>query len=332
LNQFSLSPYPLVLQSLYRITAKDASHDAGERFPPPQCHPQTRTEILQQLAEWMDGPNSQILWLHGPAGAGKSAIAQSFFQDAVARGQLVASFFFKRGDPSRGESMKLFPTIAHQFARLIPKFRSAIVYRMDEDPSVFDKALSTQLETLIMKPIRHVPQTGNSVVVIDGLDECAGERRQQEIVRAIAQSLLESRPPLRFLIASRPEAHITELFQEATLQNIHCQVNIDPSFTDIHTYFRDEFARICSDHKMMAGIPAPWPSQQVLELLIQKSSGYFIYAATVIKSIDDPDFRPTDRLETILGMAEPEDESPFATLDQLYIQILESVPARSQLL
>ncbi|KAJ7626998.1 hypothetical protein FB45DRAFT_920465 [Roridomyces roridus] len=321
-----------VLQSLYRVAANDASHDSGERFPPPQCHPQTRTEILQQLAEWslMDDRSTQILWLHGPAGAVKSAIAQSFCQDTTAQDRLVASFFFKRGDPSRGESMKLFPTIAHQFACLTPELGSAIVDQMDKHPSVFDKPLSTQLEMLILKPLQHAPQACIPVVIIDGLDECTGEQRQQEIICVIAQSLSESQRPIRFLVASRPEPQISQLFREANLQNNHRQINVSPSFDDIRTYLRDNFGRISRDHETMAGIPAPWPSHQEVELLVEKSSGYFIYAATVIKFIDDPDFRPTDRLETILRMGEPEDESPFAALDQLYIQILEAAPARSR--
>ncbi|KAJ7627096.1 hypothetical protein FB45DRAFT_991256 [Roridomyces roridus] len=296
----------VALQTLYRATASDASHDAGERFPPPQCHPQTRTDILQQLGHWAstDDPSTQILWLHGPAGAGKSAIADSFF-------------FFKRGDFSRGNGMKLFPTVAYQLARLAPEFRAAVVDCVDDAPDIFDKSLYTQLGALILESWHQLPVNHAAVVVIDGLDECTGEKRQQEIVRSIAQGLVGNSTSLRFLIASRPEPHIAELFQEPNLQNTHRQMNIAPSFTDIHTYLRDEFGRISRDHKMMMGVQTPWPDQRVLEYLIERSSGYFIYAATVIKFIDDPDFRPTRQLSIIMGMAKPKHGSPYAALDQL---------------
>ncbi|KAF8203533.1 hypothetical protein K438DRAFT_1535274, partial [Mycena galopus ATCC 62051] len=66
--------------------------------------------------------------------------------------------------------------------------------------------------------------------------------------------------------------------------------------------------------------------------LVNKSSGYFIYAATVIKFIDDSDFRPTERLDIVMDIAEPENASPFSALDQLYVQILEATPGRRQLL
>ncbi|KAJ7884472.1 hypothetical protein B0H13DRAFT_1628685 [Mycena leptocephala] len=72
-------------------------------------------------------------------------------------------------------------------------------------------------------------------------------------------------------------------------------------------------------------VSLPWPSSKDVDKLVEKSSGYFIYAATVIKFIDDKDFRPTERLAVIMGFTiqdSPEDESPYWTLDQLYIQIL----------
>jgi hypothetical protein len=67
---------------------------------------------------------------------------------------------------------------------------------------------------------------------------------------------------------------------------------------------------------------------------VEQSSGYFIYASTVIKFIDDKHFRPSDRLNLILGITEPGSEPPFDPLDQLYIQILSDVPqdARPQLI
>ncbi|KAJ7892025.1 hypothetical protein B0H13DRAFT_1719727, partial [Mycena leptocephala] len=75
----------------------------------------------------------------------------------------------------------------------------------------------------------------------------------------------------------------------------------------------------------MARVPLPWPSPGEIRNLVEKSSGYFIYASTVIKFIDDKDCRPTERLDLIIGIAlsqSPEDESPYEALDQLYMQIL----------
>ncbi|TFK35769.1 hypothetical protein BDQ12DRAFT_560347, partial [Crucibulum laeve] len=77
------------------------SHDSYERDPAPRCHPETRRDVRSLISQWLtatpistDNPSSRILWLHGPAGAGKSAIAQSIAQDCAQTRRLAASFFF----------------------------------------------------------------------------------------------------------------------------------------------------------------------------------------------------------------------------------------------
>ncbi|KAJ7639568.1 hypothetical protein FB45DRAFT_906024 [Roridomyces roridus] len=79
----------------------------------------------------------------------------------------------------------------------------------------------------------------------------------------------------------------------------------------------------------MLRVPLPWPSADVVDALVEKSSGYFIYASTVIKFVDDKDFRPTDQLAIVLNPSSKYDALPYAPLDRLYFQILSQVPERS---
>jgi hypothetical protein len=80
----------------------------------------------------------------------------------------------------------------------------------------------------------------------------------------------------------------------------------------------------------MRNIPTPWPAPDILDMLVWKSSGYFIYAATVIKFIDDEYSRPSKQLDIIQNLVSHDSESPFKALDQLYHHILLGVPARSR--
>ncbi|KAJ7790984.1 hypothetical protein B0H14DRAFT_2203462, partial [Mycena olivaceomarginata] len=83
--------------------------------------------------------------------------------------------------------------------------------------------------------------------------------------------------PLRFFVASRSEPHIRETFM-GVLTGSHQPLNILQSFDDIRKYLVDEFARIHREHhKTMARVPSPWPSTEIIENLVDKSSGYFIY-------------------------------------------------------
>ncbi|KAJ6482463.1 hypothetical protein C8R45DRAFT_1099749 [Mycena sanguinolenta] len=304
------------LHILHRATAGDAFHNSAERYPQPKCHPETRTGMLDDLWDWSSNTHPDTaLWLYGPAGAGKSAIAQTFCQMLEAGNCLGASFFFKRGNSSRGTGNKLFPTLAYQLAVSLPELKTTISRVVEDDPSIMDRTLSIQLQKLIIDPCRQTACSRTLVVVIDGLDECEGKEIQREILRSIGSAIRQGPLSLRFFIASRPEPHIREIFTDA-LPGIHRALNINQSFDDT----------------TMAGVIGPWPSLEVVEYVVQKSSGYFIYASTVIKFIDDEDFRPTERLKVILGTREIDDESPFAALDQLYMQILSQIPARTRLL
>ena len=50
-------------------------------------------------------------------------------------------------------------------------------------------------------------------VVVDGLDECQGRDEQRRILAEVAHMLSTHHLPLRFLIVSRPEAHLCEAFE-----------------------------------------------------------------------------------------------------------------------
>ncbi|KAJ7445941.1 hypothetical protein B0H11DRAFT_2249117 [Mycena galericulata] len=367
------------LHILHRAIAGDAFHDSAERYPQPQCHPDTRTKILDVLQKWAcgtepprhwtseddedddppgddedsdwdgneqsesesedgnvdvdwsvaDKPSSGILWLHGPAGSGKSAIAQSLCQQLQGEGLLGGSFFFTRGHPSRGTASKLFPTIAYQLALAHPELNHTISQTVEKDPAIVHRTLSDQLRSLIIEPCRNVPLTRPVLIVIDGLDECEDQDIQQEILRSIGCAMQHPLPAM-FFIASRPEPHIGEVFDEPVWDGLHRALNIRESFDDVRRYLLDEFGRIRREHRTMAAISVPWPPSKVVEDLVKKSSGYFIYASTIIKYIDDKHFRPTDRLQIILGIKEQGSASPFDILDQLYIRILSDVPRDSR--
>ncbi|KAJ7678019.1 hypothetical protein DFH06DRAFT_564698 [Mycena polygramma] len=284
--------------------------------------------MLQDLHDWasQSDSGSSILWLHGPAGAGKSAIAQSFCEMLEAEGRLGASFFFKRGDAARGSGNKLFPTLAYQLARSRPDLKQAISAIVEDDPSIVDKDLSTQVLKLIIDPCGRRVRTRNLVIVIDGLDECEGEHIQRQILCSLGTVVREEPLPFRILVASRIEPHIQETFQ-GPLNDLHRPLNINQSFEEVQTYLVDEFRRIHREHwETMDAVDEPWPSSNVIEKLADTSSGYFVFTSMVIRFIDDRDFRPTERLDVIMGIRKADSKSPFAALDQLYIQILSAVP------
>ncbi|KAF7343098.1 putative nwd2 protein [Mycena venus] len=311
---------------LHRTVALEALHNSAESFPQPKCNPQTRTKLVEKLYDWVTDPGTlySVHWLHGPAGAGKSAVMQTLCQQLEDAGRLGGSFFFKRDHPTRGNARVLFATLAYQLALHRRELKSLISQCIDVDPSVLARGMDVQLHNLILEPCKLLQDAPPLILLIDGLDECNGHNIQQEILHLIGST---SDHCFRILVASRPEPHIREIFKDGSLQGLSDSTNIEQSFEDIRTYLRHEFSRIYREHSaVMRNIPTPWPTPQVLEMLVKKSSGYFIYASTVIKFVDDKYSRPTMQLDIIQNIGPHNSESPFQALDQLYNQILSGVP------
>ncbi|KAE9398501.1 hypothetical protein BT96DRAFT_994850 [Gymnopus androsaceus JB14] len=320
---------------LHRTVALEALHDSAESFPQPRCHPETRTEMLKALWDWsLETDPRSVLWLYGPAGAGKSAIMQTFFRQLQNADRLGACFFFKRGHATRGNARTLFSTIAYQLAIGVPWLKAPISKIVEANPSIIARSIETQLQKLISEPCRlHNNHSRDPLLIlIDGLDECEDHGVHLEILRAIGESFKHYPLPLRVIIASRPESHIREMFESSVYHGCCRPFNVRQSYEDVQKYLQKEFARIHSEHQdTLATIPLPWPSRAILDELVRKSSGYFIYASIIVKFIDDKNYRPTERLVIITGQS-TESDLVFDALDQLYMTILSAAPRRSQLM
>ncbi|KAJ7327548.1 hypothetical protein DFH08DRAFT_710256, partial [Mycena albidolilacea] len=150
-----------------------ALHNSAETFPQPKCHPETRTKLLNNLHNWVIDPNSHhsIHWLHGPAGAGKSAVMQTLCCQLQDRGLLGGSFFFRRGHSTCGNAKMLFATLAYQLALHRPAFKGPISRSVETDLSVLGRSMDIQLYNLILEPCKLAHVTSPSALLIDGLDD-----------------------------------------------------------------------------------------------------------------------------------------------------------------
>jgi len=231
----------------------------------------------------------------------------------------------------------LFPTIAVQIALSAPEKRKRLDSILKNDLCIAERASGSVdlVASLFPKHSVLVPSSP-FLVVIDGLDECQGHNDQCRILAQLSDMVNTHHPPLRFLIVSRPESHICDAFEGSELANISERLSLYGDFqahSDVFMYLQSELSRIYDSKRhrdVMEFVPKPWPSDEAIDRLVGKSGGYFIYASTVIKFIDEEYFSPVDRLDQVLNgsnsSVSPSDLAPFAELDKLYLQILSSCP------
>ena len=292
----------------------------------------------------MDDQNAAILWFRGPAGAGKSAIAYKIAESFSSAKLLLACFFFSRSDPARSNVKSLIATISYQIAINIPETREKIIAAIEHDPLVLTRSLEAQVVALVADPLRELLVAGyfntsssQRLVIIDGLDECDIPAVQCKILDTISLLFRQYHLPLLILVASRPERHLFHSFNSGSLHEFHTTLALDGTYRpddDIRVFLSDNFQRIKATHPMKAFLDPSWPSVDVLDILIRKSSGQFIYASTVVKYVSSIRHQPADRLNVVLGIRPPRSarEMPFGELDALYSHIFACVDDREMVL
>ncbi|KDR70131.1 hypothetical protein GALMADRAFT_144814 [Galerina marginata CBS 339.88] len=276
-----------------------------------------------------------IMWLYGPAGAGKSAIAQTIAELCRALGILLASFFFSRSDPKRNNVRTLAASLAYQLAVSLPEARSLIENVVENDPAMFQQSLQAQFKALIVDPLMHINRLGIPtgaipyVIMVDGLDECAGANVQHHILETTAAlSSYKDSIHLMFMFSSRAEQEISLTFSNSALEEVMTRIALDDTYqseADIRKYLEGSFSEMKKTHLQKSLIPPTWPEANDISLLVDKSSGQFIYAATVIRYISSSRYTPMSSLEMILGLRSIRGGAPFAELDALYRDILSRV-------
>jgi hypothetical protein len=252
-------------------------------------------------------------------------------------GYLAASFFWSRTAVGRNNEDRLIASLAYQLLTSIPQLRRPIEEVVEADRYIFDRDLATQMEALIIEPWKKLFKNNQQgpadsktpkVIILDGLDECGTEEAQQSILKVIADSLPKFPIPLCFLIASRPEKAIRHSFNDQPLLEITLPLVLDEKYhpdDDIRLFLVESFESVKRTHELRSLLPRDWPTHNDIDLLVRKSSGQFIYAATAVKFVRSSRGRPKEQLDIILGITAAGAATPFAELDALYSHIFSLV-------
>ncbi|KAK6850547.1 WD40-repeat-containing domain protein [Apiospora arundinis] len=294
--------------------AHGATFDSHAEEHNPTCLRDTRVDLLRKIDEWIQSPNAKAMfWLNGMAGTGKSTISRTLAQTASASGCLGATFFFKRGEGDRGGVSKFFSTLAAQLCSREPAVIPHIQAAIDSDPAIFGKAMREQIEKLIFQPLSKISGAADKdralLIVVDALDECEHEEDVKRFIHLFSNSKSIQSPRLKIFLTSRPDlpmhlgfTAIKEEYQHFILHKVATSV-IEH---DIQVFFNSELTRVKNDYNASVAedrhIPAVWPSEDDMRILVKMAVPLFIFAATVCRFVADRRLGvPADQLQEIIS-------------------------------
>ncbi|TEB23739.1 hypothetical protein FA13DRAFT_1739717 [Coprinellus micaceus] len=333
------TPDPISI--IHNARAVEATHTSKTASYAPKCHPGTRVKVTGDVVDWAsagglvladdgDERSTSICWFQGPASGGKTCIMREVAKRLGDKGMLAGTYFFSNRVPGLSSAGPFVATVAHQLLDSIPDAKPAILKAIAERASIFSESVETQMDRLILNPLREISRRGiggRHILVIDGFDECIITERGHLL--RVLHTLATSTPSLLITIASRPELDIRTTFHSERYEAITHFLRLQDyeETSAIRGYLCDEFCRIRETHPAKASIPASWPEEAVLGVLVQKSSGSYILPSTVIKYVDNPRRRPVALLEEVMELFEIQtsaslSNNPLAPLDALYDMIL----------
>ncbi len=279
-------------------------------------------EILRAIMEWLNRPITDesfpVYWVNGLAGIGKSTIARTVAKQAKVP---MASFFFVRQHDELSNANLFVASIAWAVAEKFPDFMKSVIHALQDDGLLPSKSLDTQFTALFFEPLQNLTVTRPLLLVVDALDEC--EPKGAQTILNIILSHCTKIPALRILITSRPENHITSIFNKANNLRKVILHEIDNAVIahDIQHYLEHQLKYI-REQDEFPNIPPSWPSPFDLQVLVLRAGKLFIWAATAVKFIGDTYILDPERQLQIILNSSMSSQKPYAELDEMYRVVL----------
>ncbi|KAJ5358071.1 hypothetical protein N7541_005229 [Penicillium brevicompactum] len=291
----------------------------------PQCHANTRREVLEEFGSWANGEGGAncVFWLRGMAGTGKSTIARTFAQQLHDKGRLGASFFFSRVQDDRNKARKFFTTLALDLSQKVSGFSRCLGDSLLKYGNVETKSLATQWRCLILEPLEDLSSSLlaplDLVLVVDALDELQSPEAVIHLIDLLLTAKKLKMIQLRVLVTSRNETHIVKRFSEqsgVTWLSLEDEGLSDSTKRDISIYVRHKLSLIAEKEDLK-----DWPAEEETQQLLRFSGGLFIAAATACRYLERSDL-PELKLPEFVSAGRSANKGT-AALDDMYRYILD---------
>ncbi|KAG5823866.1 hypothetical protein H9Q74_006016 [Fusarium xylarioides] len=311
-------------------TVGRARFDSDDVNASPRCLEGTRENVRRYIHDWVNEDQDQtiLLWIHGPAGTGKSTLARTLANEFAETGQIAAGYFFKRGDMERNHESRIFPTLSSQLASTIPHFESSLRRSLKESQNtdIQSMRLDHQFVLLLESPLSEMDLLSSTkLIIIDALDECCNLDRSAEIIGLLDRLRDLKTLRIRILVTSRDELPLRKAMNQVPHRSLSLATDFcEEAASDIEEVLKHGFTKIRIDTK----IEEAWPTNDQFQEILKRAtdpSPLFIYASTLLRFVHDdkPQSHPKRRLDSWLNR---QDESSSTTqVDEMYTTVLENL-------
>ncbi|KAI9150548.1 putative ankyrin-2 ankyrin [Paramyrothecium foliicola] len=239
-------------------------------------HPLTGLWLLEEdpLIRWNENANSK-LWLNGIPGSGKTVLAGTLIDAALEQDNeatAVAYFFCNHADPKSHDLANILCTIASQVARQDQRaFEELEAYyrKLNKQRRITEEPRIHEMITILCEMLGWFER---GLIIIDGIDECAGT--SAEIVDVLA-SLPGRQDNISLAIFSRDEQDIRNM-----LEDEFEEIKISAHQADLTLYAAAEIERRVS--LKLLRLKSPTLKDEIIQELAKGADGMFRWVSCQI--------------------------------------------------
>ena len=226
----------------------------------------TRIWFFEQFQKWLTDNESRVMILTAGPGVGKSVLSARICELYEKTRQLAACHFcdFRTSD-SRDPYM-ILQSLASQMCDNVHGFRNKLSETLSREHS--RDSLSGTFRVLLNDPLQALNgRTKPMLIVLDALDESKTPIKS-ELLDLISDQFSQLPKWIKIFISSRPELQVREKLEH--LNPVEIRPDDDKHNFDLKIFFGNYF---------------PSVSETVIQSLVSKCEGSFLYAYYLVKEI-----------------------------------------------
>ena len=250
--------------------------------------PRTGAKSWESFLKWLESGES-LYWITGKAGSGKSTLMKYVYSNYRTLDHLeswaadvplvtAAFFFWNSGTDLQMSQTGLLRTILYQVFQKEPELIPRILSERWEIYNLFGEDSHAWTEVEMKLAFTKLMELDSSsfkfCFFIDGLDEFSGN--PEELIRFIKS--ITAVDHIRVCVASRPWVEFEDAFQTSPsllLENL--------TYDDIKEFVNSSFHQ--DPGFVELGLREPEYASQLLEAIVQKASGVFLWVTLVVASL-----------------------------------------------
>ena len=274
-----------------------------------------------QYTSWLFGESSQLLWLSGAPGIGKTMIS-SFLVEELTRlaersSQVMLAYYFC---DDKDEKRRTATSILRGLLLQLLRQRPSLFKHIQSDFSLSGDSLFTNFDALwkIFDCILKDPEAGEVYCLIDALDECEKESRGQFLTKLteLFCSQQSKKTTFKFILTSRRESDIVELLSASSPAIRNIQVDSGKVKSDLSRFIDNKVNELATKKGY-----EPQQKERIKRTLTEKAGGTFLYVSLVLHDLQKANrFRNAqqklrelppnlnDAYDRILGQIDADDE------------------------